>query len=498
MADRGQITGGLLDGPLAFDNAVSPAAAAEKGICLKVAGHADILVVPDLEAGNMLAKQLTFLAGADAAGVVLGARVPIILTSRADAERTRMASCAVAVLIARRQAARQRRADGLSDGRSDPRPQCRFLEHQVLAVRNAQRIGALQLVSRRRGRRDRHGAAFRRDAIRPAACWRNEAGRDPIRLYQRLLEAGDRLGRKASRRRPAGRGRPPRGAWRPRPYRPERVDADPARGARRLTPLAPLHEPHNLAPIRAIAAPALICRKSPASTPPSITRMPVVATRFALPREYEAAGVRRYGFHGLSYEYIAGRLREIAPDSATGRVIVAHLGNGASLCAMLDGRSVDTTMGFTALDGLVMGTRCGTIDPGVMLYLEQQRGMTAKEVENLALQQSGLLGVSADSPATCGRCWPATIRAREAIELFVFRIAREIGALTASLGGLDGLVFTAGIGEHAPQIRAMVCARLGWLGAVLDEEANACDGSADQSTRKAALQFMSSQPAKRR
>jgi acetate kinase len=201
--------------------------------------------------------------------------------------------------------------------------------------------------------------------------------------------------------------------------------------------------------------------------------MDALATSFALPRRYAAEGVRRYGFHGLSYEYIAGRLPEVAPNLAQGRVIVAHLGNGASLCAMRAGRSVDTTMGLTALDGLVMGTRCGAIDPGVILYLLQQRGMSAHGIEQLLYQECGLLGVSgvsSDMRALLASPDPA---AREAVELFAFRIARETGALVSSLGGLDGFVFTAGIGEHAAEIRAMVCARLAWLGAEMDQGANA-------------------------
>ncbi len=256
--------------------------------------------------------------------------------------------------------------------------------------------------------------------------------------------------------------------------KPERVTPDLLAALDRLAPLAPLHEPHNLAPIRAIAAarpelPQVACFDTAFHH-----AMPIVATRFALPREYEEAGVRRYGFHGLSYEYIARRLRDVAPDLARGRVIAAHLGNGASLCAMLAGRSVDTTMGFTALDGLVMGTRCGTLDPGVLLYLQEEHGLSAKEVENLLYRRSGLLGVSGGIASDMRTLLASTDRrAKEAIELFVFRIAREIGALTSSLGGLDGLVFTAGIGEHAPAIREMVCARLGWLGIELDREANA-------------------------
>jgi acetate kinase len=259
--------------------------------------------------------------------------------------------------------------------------------------------------------------------------------------------------------------------------RPELVTKPLLEALDRLTPLAPLHEPHNLAPIRAIMAarpnlPQVACFDTAFHH-----TMPVVATRFALPREYEEAGVRRYGFHGLSYEYISRRLRDIAPALAKSRVIAAHLGNGASLCAMQDGRSVDTTMGFTALDGLMMGTRCGALDPGVILYLEQQRGMTAKQIEDLLYKQSGLLGVSGGISSDMRNLLASKDpRADEAVELFVFRIVREIGALTSSLGGLEGIIFTAGIGEHAPEIRARVCARLGWLGVALDEKANARDG----------------------
>lgn len=255
--------------------------------------------------------------------------------------------------------------------------------------------------------------------------------------------------------------------------RPQRVTADLLRALDKLTPLAPLHEPHNVAPMRAIAKarpdlPQVACFDTAFHH-----GMPVVATRFALPRQYEAEGVRRYGFHGLSYEYISGRLREVAPGLAQGRVIAAHLGNGASLCAMLDGRSMDTTMGFTALDGLVMGTRSGNLDPGVILYLEQQHGMTAEAVEKLLYNESGLLGISGISSDMRALLASTDSRARDAIDLFVFRIVREVGSLAASLGGLDGVVFTAGIGEHAPEIRAKVASRLGWLGAILDEPANA-------------------------
>ncbi|MDE3209194.1 MAG: acetate/propionate family kinase [Pseudomonadota bacterium] len=245
----------------------------------------------------------------------------------------------------------------------------------------------------------------------------------------------------------------------------------------RLVPLAPLHQPHSLAAVRAMRKlrpelPQVGCFDTAFHHGMSAT-----ATRLALPRRYADEGVRRYGFHGLSYEYIAGRLREQAPALAAGRVIAAHLGNGASLCGMHDGRSVDTTMGFTALDGLVMGTRCGSIDPGALLYLQQQHGMTAAALEHLLYNESGLLGVSGISNDMRTLLASQAPRAREAVELFVFRIAREAGALASSLGGLDGLVFSAGIGEHAAAVRAAVCARLAWLGIRLDEAANAADAN---------------------
>jgi acetate kinase len=240
-----------------------------------------------------------------------------------------------------------------------------------------------------------------------------------------------------------------------------------------LTPLAPLHQPHSLAPVAVIAKlrpglPQFGCFDTAFHR-----TMPAVATRYALPRRFADEGVQRYGFHGLSYEFIARRLREIDPVLAAGRVIVAHLGNGASLCAMRAGRSIDTTMGFTALDGLVMGTRCGAIDPGVLLYLLQQKGLSPHELEHMLYSESGLLGVSglsSDMRTLLASDDPA---ARAAVDLFVYRIARETAALAGSLGGLDGFVFTGGIGEHAAEIHAAVRARLHWLGVRPDHEISA-------------------------
>lgn len=240
-----------------------------------------------------------------------------------------------------------------------------------------------------------------------------------------------------------------------------------------LCPLAPLHQPHNLAAIRAIRAlvptiPQVACFDTAFHHGRAD-----IAMRFALPRALHDKGIRRYGFHGLSYEYIARTLRKIDPALARGRVIAAHLGNGASLCAMHDGKSVDTTMGFTALDGLMMGTRCGDIDPGVILHLQTQLGMNASEVETLLYKQSGLLGVSGVSSDMRALHQSPDPHAAEAIDLFTWRAAREAGALISSLGGIDGIVFTAGIGENDPAVRASICQRLAWTGLAIDQDSNA-------------------------
>ena len=253
---------------------------------------------------------------------------------------------------------------------------------------------------------------------------------------------------------------------------PVRIDDHVMESLSKLEPLAPLHQPHNLSGIRICATlqprvPQIACFDTAFHS-----TMDSVARRLGLPRVYEEEGVQRYGFHGLSYEFIAQQLRAIDPDLANGRVIVAHLGNGASLCAMHAGRSVDTTMSFTALDGLLMGTRPGALDPGAVTYLMREHTMNAAQIEDLLYHRSGLLGISGISSDMRTLLASNEAHAREAIELFVFRAAREIGALTASLGGLDGLVFTAGIGEHAAEIRSRICARCVWLGVMFDEHAN--------------------------
>jgi len=240
-----------------------------------------------------------------------------------------------------------------------------------------------------------------------------------------------------------------------------------------LSPLAPLHQPHNLAGIRA-ALEAFPDALQVACFDTSFHRNhPFVNDTFALPREYYEKGVRRYGFHGLSYDYISEALSTVAPLLHAGRVIVAHLGNGASMCGMLGGRSIASTMGFSALDGLPMGTRSGQLDPGVVLYLLQQEGMTPDAVSDLLYRRSGLLGLSGLSNDMRTLEASDAPEAKEAIDYFVFRIRRELGALAAALGGLDALVFCGGIGENSRLIRERVCAGMGWIGIELDHARNA-------------------------
>ena len=238
-----------------------------------------------------------------------------------------------------------------------------------------------------------------------------------------------------------------------------------------LTPLDPLHMPHNLAPISAIAAAHPALMQVACFDTAFHHTLPLVAQQFALPRALTLSGVRRYGFHGLSYEYIAAYLQNHHPVLARGRVIAAHLGAGASLCALHNAVSIATTTGFSALDGLVMATRCGRLDPGVLLYLGAQ-GYGFSDIENMLYRQSGLLGVSGISGDVRALLTSPHPHAKEALDLFTYQIACEIGGLTSALGGLDGLVFTAGIGEHAPAIRAAICARLAWLGVQIDDAAN--------------------------
>ena len=257
---------------------------------------------------------------------------------------------------------------------------------------------------------------------------------------------------------------------------PVRVDKSVLARLETFIPLAPLHQPHNLTPIRDLLVrspqlPQVACFDTAFHR-----AQPAVAQAFALPKTITDRGVRRYGFHGLSYEYIAGVLGAHDGPAASGKSVVLHLGNGASMCAIADGRSVATTMGFTAADGLPMGTRSGSLDPGVMLYLMDELRMDARSIEKLIYQQSGLLGVSGISSDMRTLQTSADPAAKAAIDLFIYRIGRELGSLAAALRGLDAIVFTGGIGEHSASLRERVCRDAAWLGVDFDERANAANG----------------------
>jgi len=264
--------------------------------------------------------------------------------------------------------------------------------------------------------------------------------------------------------------------------RPVLVDKAVLANLERYVSLAPLHQPNNLAPIRAILArspeiPQVACFDTAFHRGHT-----ALVDHYAIPEKYYAEGVRRYGFHGLSYEYVAGRLRQILPEIAGGRVIVAHLGSGASMCALLDGRSVESTMGFTALDGLPMGTRPGQIDPGVVLYLIEERKMSAAQVQKMFYNESGLKGLSGISNDVRELDGNPDPRARFALEYFAYRVGLYAGMLAAALGGLDAFVFTAGIGENSPTMRARLAEKLAWFGVALDPAANASGATAIAKT----------------
>ncbi len=253
---------------------------------------------------------------------------------------------------------------------------------------------------------------------------------------------------------------------------PVKLDEEVLGKLEKLIPLAPLHQPYNLAAIRAVSGhrPGLL---QAACFDTSFHRtMPAIASEFALPREYSEGGIKRYGFHGLSYEYISTVLPGLDAAAAKGKTIVAHLGNGASMCAMKGCRSIAGTMGFSAVEGLPMGTRCGSIDPGVLIYLMDNFGLDARALDELIYKKSGLLGVSGISSDMSELLSSRDPRASEAVDLFVYRIVREMGSLAAALGGLNAVVFTGGIGEHAAEIRSRVCRDSSWLGITLDEKAN--------------------------
>lgn len=274
----------------------------------------------------------------------------------------------------------------------------------------------------------------------------------------------------------------------PRFDRPALVDQGVITELERYVSLAPLHQPNNLAPIRSIFArspelPQVACFDTAFHRGHD-----ALADHYALPASLYEEGVRRYGFHGLSYEFIAGRLPQAAPSIAGGRVIVAHLGSGASMCALSAGRSVESTMGFTALDGLPMGTRPGQLDPGVLLYLMQARQMSADQIQQLLYHQSGLKGLSGISNDVRDLLESSDPRARFALDYFAYRVALNAGMLAAAMGGVDGVVFTAGIGENSPAMRARIVEKLGLFGAVLDAEANAA-GAACISTKGSRIEM---------
>ncbi|AVA26364.1 MULTISPECIES: acetate/propionate family kinase [unclassified Rhizobium] len=254
--------------------------------------------------------------------------------------------------------------------------------------------------------------------------------------------------------------------------RPARIDENLLRELERYTSLAPLHQPNNLAPIRILLEHQPQLAQVACFDTAFHRGHDPMADHYAIPAHYFDEGVRRYGFHGLSYEYVAGRLAEVAPDISGRRVIVAHLGSGASMCALNRGRSVECTFGFTALDGLPMGTRCGQIDPGVLLYLLQQHGMTVEQLQDLLYKESGLKGLSGISNDVRDLLASSDAGATLALDHFVHRIGLNAGLLAAALGGLDAFVFTAGVGENSPVMRARIAEKLGWLGALLDPERN--------------------------
>ncbi len=287
-------------------------------------------------------------------------------------------------------------------------------------------------------------------ALQAAAAWlRDELRIDPIAVGHRVVHGG------------------------PDYDRPVLVDEEVLCGLERYIPLAPLHQPHNLAPIRSLLANRPGLPQAACFDTAFHRGHGPLADHYAIPKNLYDEGVRRYGFHGLSYEYIAAKLREVAPSAAAGRVIVAHLGSGASMCALKGGQSIETTMGFTALDGLPMGTRSGQIDPGVVLYLIEEKGMSPAAVQRLLYHDCGLKGLSGLSNDMRELEASDDPRAAFAVSYFVYRVGLFAGMLAAALGGLDAFVFTAGIGENSPSTRERISEKLSWLGAVLDRQANA-------------------------
>ena len=492
MADRGQITGGMLDGPLAFDNAISKEAARMKGIESEVAGDPDILLAPDLEAGNMLAKQLSFLANADSAGLVLGARVPIILTSRADSVRSRIASCAVAMLAAhaRRQArARRPRRNGsrvmddfalvLNAGSSS----LKFCVYRRRPDGDPWRLEARGQIdgigtTPRFSAKDDAGERLIDDAARRRRVRDGRAALDALAAWLRARYGGSRVlgvGHRVVHGGPHFAG--------PTIVTPQVLDE-----LRKLMPLAPLHQPHNLAAIDAVAerlpdVPQVACFDT------SFHRgQPAVAELVPLPRAVVGDGVQRYGFHGLSYEYIASVLPQAAPgDRRRARDRRAPRQRRQPL------RAEGTARASTARSGSPRSTGCAWARgparsiPAWSSISSRASGLSARGGRDDPLQEVGPARHLRDQQrhARSAREHPSP-SARLAVDYFVYRAAKEIGALTAVLGGIDGLVFTAGIGENSPEIRQRICEASAWLGIELDPDANASHATADLPRRAAA------------
>ena len=474
MADRGQITGGILDGPLAFDNAIDPEAAKIKGIKSEVAGRAQILVVPDLEAGNMLAKNLAFLAKADAAGIVLGARVPIILTSRADSVRSRMASCAAAVLYAdaRRRAAAL--AGGLiaMDTILVVNAGSSSVKFQVFGIEEA---GALQRLIK--GQIDGIGTRPRlaAEANDKSSLIDRTYAPDKVPDVPAAIAVVASWLRETPELQPC-RGRPPSCSWRAeiRPTRRHRpscrwqISSNTFRSHRCISPTTSRRSATLLTARPELASGRLLrhrlssrprCRRGPFRDPRAFLRRgrPPLRVPWALLRICRRSACAR-------------SLRTVA----AGRVIVAHLGSGASMCALADGRSVESTMGFTALDGIPMGTRPGQIDPGVLLYLITRKGHDADGGPGSALSRQRLERPVRHQQRHAGSGVELRSAARSfAVDYFVYRVGLNAGMLAAALGGLDAFVFTAGIGENSPTMRARIAEKLAWLGVVFDPAANA-------------------------
>ncbi len=537
MADRGQIAGAIVDGPLAFDNAVSAAAARTKGIVSEVAGAADILVVPDLESGNMLAKQLEYLGGAASAGIVLGARVPIVLTSRADPREARIASCAVALVAARRgahlaanvgqqrpsarrQACRTRSGDAgaaVMSAAGRPKPLGRLpatAPFRPTGCRSSEPILVLNC-----GSSSIKFALVRRGS--PSRCRASRCG--PARSTASAARASPRrsrrgTGRAGARRRgrtralqpcaPASRRRPRGGCrrrWRTgsctaaaKYAAPVRVDRAVLAELKGYIPLAPLHQPFALQAIEVLLAEAPELPQVACFDTAFHRTLPQVEQMLPLPYALWERGIRRYGFHGLSYEYMAIALAERHGDAARGRTIVAHLGSGASLCAMQRAAKRGDH------DGLLRARRS---DDGHALRLTRPRRAAAPDRDRQARRWSSSRICSTTSPdcsacparrparSRCSRRKHTSPRARAALELYVRRIVREIGALTAVLGGLDMLAFTAGVGEHSAVLRERICGALDWLGVRIDDAANRADASTI-SDRRAAYGLRSSRPTR--